>query len=61
MRYLSAAVAAARELLGVEGFEPLSWSGWQHEASRERNLPVLTDGERALLRSQSGSGVHDPM
>ena len=85
--YLSAAVAAARELMGVEGFEPPSWSalalgarppppqedfeldalrgGWQHEVSarverqfRERNvLPVLTDGERALLRSQSGSGA----
>ena len=39
--------------------------GWQHEASsrvesqfRERNvLPVLTDGERAPLRSQSGVGA----
>ena len=39
--------------------------GWQHEASsrverqfRERNvLLALTDGERALLRSQSGSGA----
>ena len=85
--YLSAAVACARELEGVEGFHPPSWTalalgarppppqeeferdalkgGWQHEASsrverqfRERNvLPVLTDGERALLRSQSGSGA----
>ena len=85
--YLSAVVACTRELEGVQGFHPPSWTalafgarppppqedfeldalkgGWQHEASsrverqfRGRNvLPVLTDGERALLRSQSGSGA----
>ena len=75
-----AAVASARELLGVEGFEPPSWSAlalgarpetlrWTRSGVggtpsarvgqfRERNvLPVLTDEERALLRSQSGSGA----
>ena len=85
--YLSAPVVCARELEGVQGFHPPSWTalalgarppppeqvfemdalkgGWHHEASsrverqfRERIvLPVLTDGERALLRSQSGVGA----
>ena len=56
----------ARPPLSQEDFElDALKGGWQHEASsrverqfRERNvLPVLTDGEGALLRSQSGSGA----
>ena len=53
-----------RALLLQMGFEPCSWrTGWQHKAASrvERNhrehtlMPVLSDSEKALLRSQSGS------
>ena len=64
--FWTAFALGARPPLPQEEFEMHALKGgWQHEASsrverqfRERNkLPVLTDGERALLRSQSGVGA----